>query len=87
MAEERRLSEEDSANVENYFRWKTGLPRTPANPYADPDSPESKAVRDGSGVPGLKPQSTTLSAYKKECRDGGKGNKEDAGPDVAGDRR
>ena len=60
---------------DNYKRWELGQKRIRANPLADPESAESQAVRDGSGVPGLKPQSTILSSYKKECRDGGKGNK------------
>ena len=59
----------------NYDRWKKGLPREPANPYADPNSPESQAIRDGNAH-NLKPQSTTLD-LRKECRDGGKGRKED----------
>ena len=60
----------------NHFLQKCDGDWPPANPFADPESPESKAVRDGSGVPGLRPQSTTLSSYKRECRDGGKGQKE-----------
>lgn len=59
----------------NRFLQKYNGDWPPANPYADSDSPKSKALRE-STHPMFKPFSTTLTSYKKECRDGGKGQKE-----------
>lgn len=67
----------DEEKATNRWRAKCNGNWPPANPYADPNSPESVAWREGR-VPGLEMQSTTLN-LRKECRDGGKGRKEGVG--------
>jgi hypothetical protein len=61
---------------ENYLIWRGRLARQPANPYADPESPESQSVHDPSN-PFLQRYPDTITGYSKECRDGGKARKEE----------
>jgi hypothetical protein len=68
--------EEGGLDKLNYIKWKHGRrDRVPANPYADPESPESQSVNDPNN-PFLQRASNIITGYKKECRDGGKGQAE-----------
>lgn len=62
-------------DTDNLAKWQLGQPRAPANPYADPQSPESQSINDPNN-PFVQRASNTITGYKKECRDGGKGQKE-----------
>ena len=60
----------------NKFLQKCDGDWPPANPYSDPNSPESVAIREGTLDCLKKPEDRGTLNLKKECRDGGKGRKE-----------